>query len=621
MSASRARWLALGVALPTVLLGVGWLMASARERASRLREAEARLEAVAAAVRGAVDEGLEELRRREDERPFYLYNHYYSPPDVLAISDPVAVSPLASGPRDPRVIGWFQVDPDGTVRTPWTVSPEEEGPPEAAQVRAIARSDLLADLRALVRGHDAGQLVARVRDAQPLLLADASGRIDNTAQVTVGLNYDALELANTIQQAQAGDADAYGRVARRGRQAPLTTRRSVELEELQQQAAPVRSRRASALPPSEPVAPAPPLVPTSIEVDYTPMEWRASEDALVLTRVVSHEGAAVLQGVAFDRATLAARWLPEVIERVAAGAPAPRVLEGGADATCALRRRASDSLPGVELCFEAAALAGSIDALDAELRWQALALLGLVLAVALAALAIIRASRRAEDLARQRSAFVSAVSHELRTPLTTIRMHAEMLEDDLVDDARRPRVYREIATESVRLSRLVENVLEISRLEEGRRPLRLQRGDLAAHVREVALGQGPFVESRGSTLALRADAAVEAAFDAQALEQIVVNLIDNAVKYAPGEIEVEVQATPERALVRVLDRGPGIPEAERERVFERFHRVERAESAHKPGTGIGLSLVRELARAHGGDASARAREGGGCELRVELPRS
>ncbi|UJR85343.1 sensor histidine kinase [Sandaracinus amylolyticus] len=621
MSTSRARWLALGVALPTVLLGVGWLAASARERASRVREIEGRLEGVAAAVRGAIDEGLEELRRREDERPFYLYNHYYSPPDVLAISDPVAVSPLAAGPRDERVIGWFQVDPDGTVRTPWTALPDEEGPPEAARVRALARSDALADLRAVVRGRDAGQLVARARPsvADPVLLADARFA-QQSEPVTVGLNYDAVSLANEIQQAQAGDVGAFERISRRGRQAPVTTRRSVGLDELQQQRGSARDN-----PPPQQVVPepteSPPLVPTSIEVDYTPMQWRADDDAVVLTRVVSHEGAAVLQGVMLDRAAIASRWVPEVITRVSAGGPTPRVLEAHEDATCALRRPASETLRGLDLCFEHTSVEGSIAALDGEMRWQVGALIGLVLAVAAAALAIARASRRAEELAMQRSAFVSAVSHELRTPLTTIRMHAEMLEDDLVDDARRPRVYREIATESVRLSRLVENVLEISRLEEGRRPLRKARGDLAGQVREVVEAQMPFASTKGCTLRVIADEPIELSFDAQAIEQIVVNLIDNAVKYAPGEIEVEVRLQGERAVIAVRDRGPGIPEGERSRVFERFHRVERAETAHKPGTGIGLSLVRDLARAHGGEASAHGREGGGCELQVELPRS
>ena len=620
---------ALAVAIPTLLLGAGWLAASVRERASRVREEEARLEAIAASVRGAIDEGLEDLRRREDERPFYLYHHYYSPPEVLAISDPVAISPLAAGSTDPRIVGWFQVDPDGTVRTPFTVDPREPGPPSAARVRAIAAGEALADLRALVHGREAGALVARAPDIDPrpiLTAALASPENEPQAPVTLEANTYALELASEIQQAQAGDYGAYRRVASRGRQAPVTVRRSVDLEQLQQ--APRRTgRRSSApapppqvLPVDEPSMPAPPLVPTSIEVDYTPMSWRVDADAIALTRVVSHEGAAVLQGAVLDRAAIIETWIPGVIARLAASGPSPRVVDATEDASCALRIPASATIPGLDLCFESAALASRIDALDLELRWQLGALAILVLAVAAAAFAIQRASQRAEELARQRSAFVSAVSHELRTPLTTIRMHAEMLEDDLVEEARKPRVFSELVSESVRLSRLVENVLEISRLEDGRRPLRARRADLAAHVREVVRQQAPLAQNKGFEVTLREGDPVEASFDAQAVEQIVVNLIDNAVKYGAAPIELAVTAEDGRAAIVVGDPGPGIPEREREKVFERFHRVERADNAHKPGTGIGLALVRELARAHGGDAVARERSGGGCEIHVTLPR-
>src|SRR5690349_10285791 len=111
--------LVLGVAVPVLLLGLGWLASSLRERAALEREQRALLTRTAAVARGAVDESLEELRRREDARPFYLYNHYYTPPDVFALSDPVAISPLAGVPDDPRIVGYFQVDPGGAVRTPY----------------------------------------------------------------------------------------------------------------------------------------------------------------------------------------------------------------------------------------------------------------------------------------------------------------------------------------------------------------------------------------------------------------------------------------------------------------------------------------------------------------------
>jgi signal transduction histidine kinase len=668
--------LALGVALPTALLGVGWLFASLREREAREHEARARVEGLALAVQSAVDESLEELVAREDARPFYLYNHFYVPEDVLALSDSIAISPLAADPDDARVVGHFQIDPDGTVRTPYATETDADQTEREARVLEVVRAPELAWLPELVRGRDPGALVAVVAeppDAGPALLAmadthprRASSRAlsapaplaapEPEGPVTVSLNSYGNLLATDLTQAQEGDQASYDRVQSRGRAAPITERRTVDRAQVQQQQADYASgatQSTSVTPavpdaaPSEatetvraprrssprarplratpvPVEPPPPLVPRAIEVDYTPMELGRAGRRLVLHRLVSHEGAAVVQGVVLDLDEVVLRWIPDVAARHAAGVAPPTVVDAEDAQDCALARPASSRIEGISLCFDAAALAVETASLDAELRLQIAALVGLLAIVLLATLLVHRTARRAESLSRQKSAFVSAVSHELRTPLTTIRMHAEMLAEDLVDDARRPRVYEELAGESVRLSRLVENVLEISRLEEGLRPLRASRGDLGAHVAEVVSGLTRQAEGRGFTLAASLqEEPVELAFDAQAIEQILGNLVENALKYAADakekQIEIAVDRVGSLARIRVMDRGPGIPEPERERVFERFYRVERAETAHKPGTGIGLALVRELARAHGGDATAHAREGRGVEIRVTLP--
>jgi len=153
---SRAIAIALGIALPTVLLGLGWLAASLRERETLAREQRLLLTRSADAIRGAIDESLEEMRRREDGRPFYLYNHFYSPPEVIAINDPVAVSPLASEPTDPRIVGHFQIDPGGAVRTPYEIEPGSKGSRRALAVTSRVSSPGLGPLRALaVRSPDA----------------------------------------------------------------------------------------------------------------------------------------------------------------------------------------------------------------------------------------------------------------------------------------------------------------------------------------------------------------------------------------------------------------------------------------------------------------------------------
>ncbi|MCB9597922.1 MAG: HAMP domain-containing histidine kinase [Sandaracinaceae bacterium] len=704
--------LAVGLVLSTLLLGGGWLWSTWRERTIRMREAHARLERVADVVRGAVDESLEELRVREDQRPFYLYGYYYSPPDVLAISDPVAVSPLAHPPTDPRVVGHFQVDPGGSVRTPYT--PSADGPPHplSTRVREVVTSPSFAPLRALTSEPSPPAVVeARVADVQTSLLtisiSDAPALPDD-AVAEVDLNAYGNVQAQDINLAQQGDSLANMRVIERGRQVPRFNRRDVTWEAAQTQQAHVTQRQNDAptlprRPPAglvrarldarrqEVAACAPGVdvvvrlrvrgedgVPSGVtvsgvddpdaercvrdalgrvrfapflaevlvvgylyapartaepeladatgldnmvqretEVEYTPMTFRELGDDLVLHRLVSHEGVSVVQGVLIDRDRIADEWIPALVARHVSDVT-PTVVEAGTG-SCAVREPASAIVDGLELCFEPQALRVATGALDRELGWQVAALLALLSIALIAAFAIVIAARRAQALSRQKSEFVSAVSHELRTPLTTLRMHAEMLDEGLVSEARQPKVHRELVRESVRLARLVDNVLSLAKLEEGHRRIERSESDLRAHVREVVEGQRGFVEERGFALeAPGSSEPLDASFDRQAVEQIVVNLIDNALKYGSGDedvISVRVEAP---ATVIVADRGPGIPEAERERVFERFHRVARPEHAHAPGTGIGLSLVAELAEAHGGRASVHPRDGGGLEVRVAL---
>ncbi len=630
----RVLALGLGVALPTVLLAVGWLLASLREQAGLAREHDAERRQAADRIAAAVREGLEELRRREDARPFYLYNHFYSPPEVLAAGDAVAVSPLAADPDDPRVLGHFQVDPGERVRTPYPVDDADPGPPRHRMLVETVGAPAFAPLRALSFGTPT--------PAPDLRLADAG------APLTTNLG----ELSNQVYRELSDPTGATPRKTPR-KQVPVTSRNQVSWEAIQTQqarnvpldqandAAPVFQQIAAqqvqgdgeppkqrATPPkpspvpgdmSDRTAPRPkPTLPQEAEVDYTPMAYLGLGDHLVLQRVVSHAETGSVQGVLLDRTHMIDTWLPAVAARHAPAGAAPQVVDD-LDA-CAAPHALADPLAGVWLCFAEPAPPPDY------LAFQAGALLGLIGVVGIGMVIVARAARRADELSAQKTAFVSAVSHELRTPLTTLRMHAELLQEGLVAPGSLATIHDDLVRESVRLGRLVENVLAVSQLEEGRRVLDLRPGDLGEHLRDVIAGQARHVASKGFAPVelLAPDDPVLVRFDAQAIEQIVVNLLDNALKYAADASDRTMQVTlerlPGRALLRVQDRGPGIPEADRERVFQRFVRVQRASTAHTPGTGLGLSLVRDLARAHGGDAQALARPGGGADLQVWIPR-
>lgn len=614
--ARRTLALGLGIAAPTILLALGWLFAGIRERDALAAQQQARLVQSAELLRAAVREGLEELRRREDARPFEHYGRFYRPPEVLALGEAVALSPLAGPADDPRIAAHFQVDPGDLVRTPYALEPG--GSPRARDVEALVRAPAFAPLRALSFGP-----------------AGTGPQLAVNTPLTTSLGDLGNALYRDISDAQRGDPGAAERA--QNLRVPQTNRKAVSWRAIQSQQAisapPQQQKRAEPIfeavqqqayapPPTYPEEPAPSDIPKTPgeDLDYTPMAWLRLGDAIVLQRVVSHAGAGSVQGVLLDRGHLVGTWLPGVLARHALPDLAP-TLVAGSTAACALARPVHDEvLPDLSLCFLAPPPAPG-----GSLALQLGALLGLIAVVGAAAAAIARAGRRADELSAQKTAFVSAVSHELRTPLTTLRMHAEMLQEGLVAPERLRVFYDDLAHESVRLSRLVENVLAVSQLEEGRRVLQLRPADLAEQIREIVDGQARHVERRGFPpveLDLPDDP-VPVRCDAQAVEQIVVNLLDNALKYAADArasgLRVAVEVAGDQAILHVQDRGPGIPEADRDRVFDRFYRVQRERDAHTPGTGLGLALVRELARGHGGDARAAARPGGGSDLQVTFP--
>ena len=248
-----------------------------------------------------------------------------------------------------------------------------------------------------------------------------------------------------------------------------------------------------------------------------------------------------------------------------------------------------------------------------------LSLLGLSAALVAGALLLLRRERALTHL---REEFVASVSHELRTPLTQIRMFGEtLLYGRVRNDAERTRALQVVDREARRLGNLVENLLQFSRARRQADALVTQRMPLAPLVRQALEAFRPLAQGGEARVDSDLDETACAAVDPDALQQMLVNLLDNAVKYGPrGQaVGVRLARRGDRVELSVTDQGPGIPEPDRERVFERFHRLERDRRGARAGTGIGLSVVRDLAQRHGGRAFAVAAEGGGARVGIELP--
>jgi two-component system, OmpR family, phosphate regulon sensor histidine kinase PhoR len=250
---------------------------------------------------------------------------------------------------------------------------------------------------------------------------------------------------------------------------------------------------------------------------------------------------------------------------------------------------------------------------------------------------ILLAAERQRRISALKSEFVANVSHELKTPLALVRMFGEMLQSGRVaSDEKRQEYLDIIVSESERLSALIENVLDFAKVEKGRQAYDFADGDVGEAVAKAVNVYRYRAEREGVELATDIEPSLPRThIDDRAIQLAVINLIDNALKYAPGSEVVTVRVGRESGrgvrglsgqsmvVVRVVDRGPGVPNEERERIFDRFVRgaSARAATQDRPirGSGIGLALVKHIAESHGGRAWVEDVRGAGATFAVSIP--
>jgi two-component system phosphate regulon sensor histidine kinase PhoR len=252
--------------------------------------------------------------------------------------------------------------------------------------------------------------------------------------------------------------------------------------------------------------------------------------------------------------------------------------------------------------------------------------IGLALFVIVAALAVVvLAVRRERRVSQLKSEFISNVSHELKTPLSIISMFGELLAMGRVKSPEQGREYADIIRrESVRLSRLIDSVLDFSKIERGVDVYEFAEGQDLREVVERALEISRHrLDRAGMTLETQLELGLPlVTMDGNALTLAVLNLVDNALKYAVEgkHLAVRLRAVDDRVELEIVDRGPGVPEDEREEVFERFYRSRTVRLKPIRGSGIGLALVKHVAEAHGGDVEVGVGEGGiGACFRLWIP--
>lgn len=239
----------------------------------------------------------------------------------------------------------------------------------------------------------------------------------------------------------------------------------------------------------------------------------------------------------------------------------------------------------------------------------------LMMAIAVSGWLLLRDASRHRRDAQTKTSFVANVSHELKTPLTTIRLYAEMLSEGRAKDPAKQRHYLEvIVQESQRLARLIGNVLDFGRLEQGRKNYHVTIFDAAAAMTHFVNMHRERLQKAGMEIILHDDSPCPVACDQDAFEQTLLNLLDNAIKYAAKGKSISFTAATgdDRVIIKICDRGPGIPPRQLRRLFQPFYRSDDSMTTTQPGCGLGLSISRRLMRDLGGDLRYEANAGGGA---------
>lgn len=229
--------------------------------------------------------------------------------------------------------------------------------------------------------------------------------------------------------------------------------------------------------------------------------------------------------------------------------------------------------------------------------------------------------RRAD---RVRHDFVANVSHELRTPLTAVRGYVEALLEEPTSAEQRRKFLEVIARHTARMERLVRDLLRLARLDAQQEAVDLQRCDTEMLFRTVVSDLAEPIERQGIQIATTVHPEARSIqADPTKLHDALRNLIENAVNYSPegGRVELEARVENGRAVLSVGDQGPGLPESDLSRVFERFYRVDKSRTRDPGGTGLGLSIVKHLIELHGGEVEVRNRPDGGAMFTIRLPRA
>ena len=642
------RLVILSVIILAALAGLVWagyrsLQIQARGMAgTRLGE----FAAVAEQIRQDVKRNLDEFMQREHNRPYTDYQRYHVPENVASNQEQAPLllpSPLGGRLDNGLAYGNFQIEPDGNIITPNDGIEQGQDMTDAdddlytktLSNRTNIKNNLWPALSGTMPGSFKISLYNENRAAMqaqgPALAqadpaADASPERKNTksnaSQKKMGQNYPIESFQNPDQRTQV--IEQKRSVLVQNTISNINPDVQQTIQTLSQaglyggQPEPARESQAEKV-----QVRIEPFVPLVIP-DENPVESIFGGQVFLL-RHVQIEDRHFLQGFQFNEKKL----IEEVKES------ASRFMRKGMSFELA---KPDDDYFDIGVAYAAVLDFGFGDLtlnlreidpywIGSEIRrlqyWYFSIIAVVLLAVTLGLASLWRNAGAQIKLSQKKDDFISAVSHELRTPLTSIRMYSEMLEKNWVkSQGKVTEYYRNMRQESERLSRLIENVLDFSRIQRGRKKYAFNAGDMNKCVADVVEMMRPYAEQKGFSIEAELGPLDQPTFDGDAVTQIVVNLLDNAIKYARDAedktIIVRTTSDDGFTLIEVEDHGPGVPNRQRKKIFEQFYRSGAEATRETNGTGLGLALVKKFAEAHNGFVEITSAKPTGAIFRVAL---
>ncbi len=594
-----------------------------------------------------MEEELASLVLEEQGRPVDQYQYTYVPTDQNPESVGVSRSPLSRLPKQNYILGYLQNNPDGSFQTPLVESNASIPPERIGVVNQLEKVNNTFNLRRTA--------VPAPVVTEPAEMTATSDReeVSTFAGKYLDLSRSKKQRAylgradKTVQQITPGQAfnlaSRDGRTALSERQQELEAEagKDVTTDVRDQAAGPAVEEKGSreggryVAAPARALLSTPSLDSQKFQVEVDPLQSLfINDDQIFIFRRILINNQIYRQGFVI----VVKEFLAHLVNEYFARQPMARfanlrlsVQDRGREVTTvqagALVKQSEFSLDRDfprPFSFLRATLSG--EHIPRSLGRTTLNVMIAVLAsiILMGLFAIYQSARAVVALSERRSRFVSSVTHELKTPLTNIRMYIEMLEQGIARDHEREQEYfRILGSESSRLSRLINNVLEYSKFEKKQRHLNLQEGNFHEVIQEVKQVMQEKLRQEGFRLDVECQLTRTFSYDREGMIQVLINLIDNSMKFGKSSStkQMTLRVWPESDSVKISlsDTGPGIPRYALKKVFDDFYRVDNDLTRTTGGTGIGLALVRKLINSMGGSVEATNNDGPGCTITITLP--